>query len=119
MDRSDDSDDFEKGEMSPLMTQARINKREEIRKAGIQRIQQDMSTVNQLYRDLSGIVIRQGETIDAIDGRIEQTVKTSKNTNDELLKSDQRYRQQQRLILRIIMFLIIAIIIVFLLRKMM
>ena len=119
MDRSQDSDDFEKGEMSPLMTQARVSKREELRHAGIARIQRDMTAVNQLYRDLSGIVIQQGETITAIDASVEQTVQHTKNTNEEIQKTEQRHRQQQRFVIRLIVFLIIAIILVFLLRKMM
>jgi len=117
MDKSDESDDFEKGELSPLMTQQRISKRVEIRQAGIQRIQRDMTTVNQLYRDLSGIVIQQGESITAIDASVEQSVQNSKNANDEVHKTEQRYRNQQRFVMRLIIFLILAIIVVFLLRR--
>ena len=118
MEKTDDSDDYEKGEMSPLMTQARVSKRDEVRHAGIQRIQRDMNTVNQLFRDLSGIVIQQGERITAIDATVEKSVDNSRNAKEEVVKTEKRYRQQQRFVLKLIVFLILAILSIFLVRRM-
>jgi hypothetical protein len=118
METRDDSDDYEKGEMSPLVTQTRVNKRDEVRKAGIQRIQADMSTVNQLFKDLSGLVIQQGDTITAVDSAVERSVENSRNAQEEVEKTDKRHRQQQRFLLRIIIVLVLAILAIFLIRRM-
>lgn len=118
METQDDSDDYEKGEMSPLVTNVRVNKREEIRQAGIQRIQRDMSTVNQLFKDLSGLVIQQGDTITAVDSAVEKSVENSRNAKEEVEKTEKRHRQQQRFLLRIIVILVLAILAIFLIRRM-
>ena len=118
METRDDSDDYERGEMSPLVTETRVNKRDEVRKAGIQRIQRDMSTVNQLFKDLSGLVVSQGDTITGVDSAVERTVDNSQKAREEVEKTDKRHRQQQRFLLRIIIILVVAILAIFLIRRM-
>ena len=117
MESRDDSDDYEKGEMSPLVANVRVNKREEVRQAGIQRIQADMNTVNQLFKDLSGLVIQQGDSITAIDSAVEKSIDNSRNANEEVEKTEKRHRQQQRFLLRIIVILVLAILAIFLIRR--
>ena len=118
METQDDSDDYEKGEMSPLVTNLRVNKRDEARKAGIQRIQKDMNTVNQLFKDLSGLVIQQGDSITAVDSTVERSVGNSRNAKEEVEKTEKRHRQQQKFLLKIIVILVLAILTIFLIRRM-
>jgi t-SNARE complex subunit (syntaxin) len=118
MESHDDSDDFEKGELSPLVTNIRVNKREEARNAGIQRIQRDMNTVNQLFRDLSGLVIHQGDSVTAVDASVERSITHAENAKEEVEKTDKRHKQQQKFLLRIIIILVVAILVIFLIRRM-
>lgn len=103
-------------EATPLVVQTVNRKGQEVRLAGIQRIQKDMSTVNQLFKDLSGIVISQGETINAIDSSVEKAVSNSQKATEEIKKTEKRHRKQHGAALRIVGFLFAFILTLFLVR---
>lgn len=109
---------FIETESAPLMATTRVSRSQALRQAGVQRIQKDMFTVNQLFKDLSGIVIHQGETIQSIDSSVEKSAHNSKLANEELTKTSKRYQQQQWAAIRVGIFLLGFIISVFLLRRM-
>ena len=112
----DMEDGFGNGENSPLMVQTRKTRAQEARHAGMQRIQKDMYTVNQLFKDLSQIVIQQGDSINAIDASVEKTLDHSSKATEEVLKTDKRHRQQQSTAIRLAVFLLMFIIMIFLVR---
>lgn len=103
-------------EVTPLVVQTVNRKGQEIRMAGIQRIQKDMSTVNQLFKDLSGIVIQQGESINAIESSVEKAVLNSEKATEEIKKTETRHRKQQGAVLRIIGILFAFVMMLFLVR---
>lgn len=106
-------------EFAPLLAEAKVSRGHEVRKAGMQRIEKDMSTVNKLFKDLSGLVIQQGETIQNVDRTVERTSHNSRLAREELEKSDKRQKQQVCTVLRFSLILFGFIISVFLLRRMM
>ena len=109
-------DGFGDGETSPLMVQTRTTKAQQARNAGMQRIQKDMFTVNQLFKDLSGIVIQQGESITAIAASVEKTLDHSSKAGEEVMKTDKRHRQQQMTAIRLAGCFLMFIIMIFLIR---
>ena len=106
-------------EASPLLTEARVSKSQAVRQAGMQMIQKDMLTVNQLFKDLSGIVIPQGDTISSIDMATERGSINSKLALDELDKTDRRSKQHQMAAIRVALFLLCFLILIFIIRHMM
>ncbi len=103
-------------EAAPLMMQSVNRKGQEVRLAGIQRIQKDMSTVNQLFKDLSTIVIKQGDSINAMDASVEKAVENSQKATEEVRKTEKRHRKQQNAALRIIGILFAFLLVIFLVR---
>jgi hypothetical protein len=81
-----DIDSMEDGilgsEAMPLITETRQSKSSQLRQAGIQRIHKDMTTVNQLFKDLSGIVVQQGEMIRGAEASVSQLVENSSKANE-------------------------------------
>jgi t-SNARE complex subunit (syntaxin) len=112
--------DLEEGrfehESEPLVLQTTTRKGQDIRLAGIQRIQRDMTTVNQLFKDLSTIVISQGDSITAIDASVEKAVEHSRKATEEVAKTDKRHRQQQSFAFRLIGILLMFVLSLFLIR---
>lgn len=103
-------------EATPLVVQTVNRKGQEIRLAGIQRIQKDMSTVNQLFKDLSGIVIMQGDSINAMDASVEKAVQNAQRANEEISVTEKRHRKQQGAVLRVIGVLVAFILVLFIMR---
>ena len=104
-------------ESSPLLVSARVSKSNQVRQEGLQRIQKDMFTVNQLFKDLSNIVIQQSENIRSIDSSVEKSVVNSRNANEEISKTHKRYKDREALTIRIALFLLGFIVFVFLTRR--
>lgn len=119
----DQSDSIEHGyinhEGSPLLLESRVSKSQAVRLAGMQRIQKDMFTVNKLFKDLSGIVIQQGDTVQSIDMAVERATFNGKMACDELEKTDKRNKRHQWAAVRVAFFMICFIFLVFLVRRMM
>lgn len=117
----DDIDALEDGilniEEAPLLVLSRTSKAHQIRQAGIQRIQKDMSTVNQLFKDLSGIVIQQGEMIRSVDSSVEKSVEHSWRANEEFSKTHKRHKEKQMIAIRFSLVLIGFIVSIFLIRR--
>jgi t-SNARE complex subunit (syntaxin) len=105
------------GESDPLIMDGRVSKSQQIRQAGLQRIQKDMTTVNQLFRDLSGIVVSQGEMLRSVDASISRTVENSSKANDEVNKTYKRQKERQALALRLAAFLFGFIVFIFIFRR--
>jgi t-SNARE complex subunit (syntaxin) len=105
------------GESDPLIMDVRVSKSQQIRQAGLQRIQKDMTTVNQLFRDLSGIVVSQGEMLRSVDANISRTVENSSKANDEVNKTYKREKERQALALRLAAFLFGFIVFIFISRR--
>ena len=104
-------------EVAPLLVSSRKSEALHSRQKGIQRIQADMSIVNQLFKDLSGIVISQGDIIRSIDSSVEKSVEYTAKTNDELSKTHKRQKDRQLLAIRVGMFLFGFIVLIFLTRR--
>lgn len=105
------------GESDPLIMDVRVSKSQQIRQAGLQRIQKDMTTVNQLFRDLSGIVVSQGEMLRSVDASISRTVENNSKANDEVNKTYKRQKERQALALRLAAFLFGFIVFIFISRR--
>jgi t-SNARE complex subunit (syntaxin) len=104
-------------EASPLLSDVRVSKGQQARQAGLQRIQKDMSTVNQLFRDLSGIVLQQEEMLRSVDSSVSRSVDSSSKANEELTKSYKRQQERQALALRLAAFLFGFILFIFMSRR--
>ena len=117
----DDIDAIEDGllgsEAAPLLLESRASKAQMVRQVGLQRIQKDMSTVNQLYKDLSGIVIQQGEMLRAVDSSVSRSVENSSRANEEINKTYNRQKERRALALRLVAFLFGLIVFLLLSRR--
>lgn len=117
----DDIDAIEDGllgsEAAPLLVESRASKAQMVRQVGLQRIQKDMSTVNQLYKDLSGIVIQQGEMLRAVDSSVSRSVENSSRANEEINKTYNRQKERRALALRLVAFLFGLIVFLLLSRR--
>ena len=105
------------GESDPLITEVRVTKSQQIRQAGLQRIQRDMSTVNQLFKDLSGIVLSQGEMLQSVDASVARSVENTSKANDEVSKTYKRQKERQALALRLAAFLFGFLVFIFISRR--
>lgn len=105
------------GEGVPLMISKRVSKVDQLRQAGLQRIQKDMFTVNQLYKDLSGMVIQQGDTIHSLDSSVSNSVENSSKARMELEKTYKRQKERQALALKLALILLGFIVFIFLSRR--
>ena len=83
------------------------------REAEIRNIEQGVTELNELFRDVAHIVNEQGETLDVIAGHVEQTRDDTRGANVELTSAS-RYQKQARskaccllLILAVILTIII------------
>ena len=104
-------------EAMPLITETRQSKSSQLRQAGIQRIHKDMTTVNQLFKDLSGIVVQQGEMIRGVEASVFQSVENSSKANEELSKTYKRQKERQALAVKLASWLFGLILFVFLWRR--
>ena len=93
------------------------SKLQQARDAGIQRIHKDFVAVNQLFKDLSGIVIQQGDAIRSIDTSVEKSVDNSRRAHDELSKTNKRQNDTRLLAIRIAIFVIAFLLSIFLTRR--
>jgi t-SNARE complex subunit (syntaxin) len=117
----DDIDAIEDGllgsEAAPLLVESRASRAQMVRQVGLQRIQKDMSTVNQLYKDLSGIVIQQGEMLRAVDSSVSRSVENSSRANEEINKTYNRQKERRALAFRLVAFLFGLIVFLLLSRR--
>lgn len=65
------------------------------REAEIRNIEQGVTELNELFRDVAHIVNEQGETLDVIAGHVEQTRDNTRGANIELTSAS-RYQKQAR-----------------------
>ena len=105
------------GESAPLLVDARFSKSQLVRQAGLQRIQKDMSTVNQLFKDLSGMVVQQGEMLRTVDSSVQRSMENSSKSNDEVSKTYKRQKERQALALRLAAFIFGFIVFILLSRR--
>lgn len=105
-------------EAMPLIVETRPSKAQQIRQAGLQRINRDMTTVNQLFKDLSGIVVQQGEMLHSIDASVSRSAENTSKSNEEINKTYKRQKERQALALKLAAWLFFSILFVFLTRRM-
>merc|ERR1711869_63242 len=61
------------------------------REEGIKRIQSEMASVNQIFRDLASLVTEQGRQIETIESNADLSAVNSQKAGDELNKSLRRH----------------------------
>jgi t-SNARE complex subunit (syntaxin) len=105
-------------ESIPLMVERRVTKSNQVRQAGIQRIEKDMFTVNQLFKDLSGMVVQQNEMIKSVDASVSSAVENTSRAKEEIQKTHNRYKERQAFVIRVVTFLFAFLLIVFITRRM-
>lgn len=105
-------------ESVPLMVDRRVTRASQARQAGLQRIEKDMFTVNQLFKDLSGMVVQQSEMIRSVEVSVSEAVDTTCRSKEEIEKTHKRYKERQALTIRIAAFLLAFLLLVFLTRRM-
>jgi t-SNARE complex subunit (syntaxin) len=103
---SETSDDEEMQQQHGLLGQRRNIANE--RSAGMNRIHQQVSQVSAMFRDLSTIVISQGESVATIEQTVDKTAGNIKDVNIQLKVTGDR-KKQLRDIIVILAFIVLFV----------
>ena len=90
------SDDEEMQQRTGLISKNRTTTNE--RSAGMNRIHQQVSQVSSMFRDLSNIVVSQGESVATIEQTVDNAASNIKEVNVQLKVSQDRRKQLKDLI---------------------
>lgn len=105
-------------ESAPLLAERRTTKSNQVRQAGLQRIEKDMFTVNQLFKDLSGMVVQQNDMIRSVEVSVNEAAENTSRSKDEIAKTHKRYTERQDFAFRAAAFLLALVLVIFLSRRM-
>lgn len=105
-------------ESAPLMAERRTTRSDQVRQAGLQRIEKDMFSVNQLFKDLSGMVVQQNDMIRSVEVSVNEAVENTSRSKNEIAKTHKRYTDRQDLAFRVAAFLLALVLVIFLSRRM-
>ena len=90
------SEDEEMQQRTGLINQRRIVSNE--RSSGMNRIHQQVSQVSSMFRDLSNIVVSQGESVATIEQTVDSAASNIKEVNFQLKVTQDRRKQLKDLI---------------------
>ncbi|XP_066521151.1 syntaxin-16 isoform X5 [Hoplias malabaricus] len=86
----------------------------EEREREIRQIVQSISDLNEIFRDLGGMVVEQGTVLDRIDFNVEQACVKTEDGLRQLQKAEQYQKKNRKMLVILILFVIVVILIVIL-----
>ncbi|KAF3856520.1 hypothetical protein F7725_017243 [Dissostichus mawsoni] len=86
----------------------------EEREREIRQIVQSISDLNEIFRDLAGMVVEQGTVLDRIDFNVEQACVKTEEGVKQLQKAEQYQKKNRKMLVILILFVIVMVLIVIL-----
>lgn len=84
------------------------------REAEIQNIQQGISEINSIFKDLGTLVTQQGEQVDSFEDNITDIAGNTRNAVDELLAANEYQRKRRNWSMCVLIVLIVVLVLIFL-----
>uniref|UniRef100_A0A8D2ZVF4 Syntaxin-16 n=1 Tax=Scophthalmus maximus TaxID=52904 RepID=A0A8D2ZVF4_SCOMX len=86
----------------------------EEREKEIRQIVQSISDLNEIFRDLAGMVVEQGTVLDRIDFNVEQACVKTDDGLKQLQKAEQYQKKNRKMLVILILFIIVIVLIIIL-----
>ncbi|XP_016367795.1 syntaxin-16-like [Sinocyclocheilus rhinocerous] len=86
----------------------------EEREREIRQIVQSISDLNEIFRDLAGMVVEQGTVLDRIDFNVEQACVKTEEGLQQLQKAEQYQKKNRKMLVILILFVIVVVLILIL-----
>uniref|UniRef100_A0A3P8UZB8 Syntaxin-16 n=1 Tax=Cynoglossus semilaevis TaxID=244447 RepID=A0A3P8UZB8_CYNSE len=86
----------------------------EEREREIRQIVQSISDLNEIFRDLAGMVLEQGTVLDRIDFNVEQACVKTEDGFKQLQKAEQYQKKNRKMLVILILFVIVIVLILIL-----
>lgn len=86
----------------------------EEREREIRQIVQSISDLNEIFRDLAGMVVEQGTVLDRIDFNVEQACVKTEDGLKQLQKAEQYQKKNRKMLVILILFVIVVVLIIIL-----
>ncbi|MEE6516050.1 hypothetical protein FKM82_025248 [Ascaphus truei] len=84
----------------------------EEREREIRQIVQSISDLNEVFRDLAGMVVEQGTVLDRIDYNVEQSCVKTEEGLKQLQKAEQYQKKNRKMLVILILFILVLVLIV-------
>ncbi|XP_058846665.1 syntaxin-16-like isoform X1 [Acipenser ruthenus] len=112
MDDAEDTAVYDRGFTDEQLVQVEQNTvMVEEREREIRQIVQSISDLNEIFRDLAGMVVEQGTVLDRIDFNVEQACVKTEDGLKQLQKAEQYQKKNRKMLVILILFVIVVVLI--------